>query len=189
MGSVEQFPIFTKVLWSVLQVKTLGSALPSQTTEGGCKFMGFAEISRECRFAFGTSCAPTRIRGSGVLRARDLRERLDNQAWENTDLEFFRPTKRKAYVPKVEVNPKPLASEDICFSRGQACRESNTDKTQGAPRTRLKEKSQPEPGLVKLGNVLLSRALRRSIIAAGGFRCPVRNGMERFFPRHGHQAK
>ena len=37
--------------------------------------------------------------------------------------------------------------------------------------------------------MLLSHALRRSTIAAGDLRFPVRDGMEREIPRHGHQAK
>lgn len=41
----------------------------------------------------------------------------------------------------------------------------------------------------KPGNVLLSHVLRRSTIAAGDFRFPVRDGMERGIPRYGHQAK
>ena len=37
--------------------------------------------------------------------------------------------------------------------------------------------------------MLLSHALRHSIITAEDFRFPVRDGMERFLPRYDHQAK
>ena len=37
--------------------------------------------------------------------------------------------------------------------------------------------------------MLLSHALRHSIITAEDFRFPVRDGMERFIPRYDHQAK
>ncbi len=42
---------------------------------------------------------------------------------------------------------------------------------------------------IKPGSVLLSHILRHSIITAEDFRFPVRDGMERFFPRYDHQAK
>lgn len=43
--------------------------------------------------------------------------------------------------------------------------------------------------LIKSGSVLLSHVLRHSTIAAEDFRFPVRDGVERLIPRHGHQTK
>ena len=42
---------------------------------------------------------------------------------------------------------------------------------------------------IKPGDELLSHVLRRSTIAAGDFRFPVRDGMERIIPRHNRRAK
>ena len=51
------------------------------------------------------------------------------------------------------------------------------------------QKEWDESDLIKSGSVLLSHILRCSTIAAEDFRFPVRDGVERCRPRHGHQTK